>query len=68
MTRPRSTTVGTENLPPGGTVVYRSESAHGGQTALQICLANGDALGGGGLGDAACAERADSAGIERCST
>jgi DNA-binding CsgD family transcriptional regulator len=31
MSRPRSTTVATENLPAGGTVVFRSEGAHGGQ-------------------------------------
>jgi hypothetical protein len=46
LSRPRSTTVATENLPAGGTVVFfRSEGGHGGQTALQICLAHGDALG-----------------------
>ncbi len=63
MSRPRSTTVAAENLPAGGTVVFRSEGAHGGQTALQICLPHGDALGTGGLGDSASAERADSASM-----
>jgi hypothetical protein len=42
-------TVGTENLPAGGTVVFRLHGAQGGQTALQNCLAHGDTLGSGGL-------------------
>jgi hypothetical protein len=44
-----TSSVAGNNLPAGGTVIFRLYQAGGGNTALQNCQAHGDTLGSGGL-------------------
>jgi hypothetical protein len=44
-----SSSVAGNNLPAGGTVIFRLYQAGGGNTALQNCLAHGNTVGSGGL-------------------